>query len=480
MIDTSGDVNIAPNRKDNEFSTALHQRGNEFFRAENWSEAMTWYNRSLSYAEIGSENVALAYSSRSACFFNMELYEKALIDIETAKSANVPEHLLVQLEQRQQECHELMQTAQKPKVTRDFKLSYEANKNFPCMVDVVEIKYNQEFGRHLVAKCDIPVDKIVLMEKEFIAAIDNDRMLCCNCSRMNSNFIACPQCPAVVFCDLDCMNQNLWHKWECGSSVSQLNFNMKLHVRAVLMAIESFRSVEDLMEFVGSALLEDPGTIPTSMHDLKSKYHFFFNLKRSPQKVDDIIAAYTHFKCIQMCPKINALFDGEEKTRFLMHLVFHHTLIIQTNSIGGDDFKSIHNVFSMVNHSCAPNLHNYIVGNHGIFKTIRYVKMGEQLCFNYLGSFNEKTHERQKELESNWKFICKCAVCEPTNNIVNARLASDPRFQFVHDNVHDESLALDLLDKCRQFLNEHGQLAWSAEVGFISQVFAGLITALED
>lgn len=54
-----------------------------------------------------------------------------------------------------------MQQAQTPELTRELKLSYEANESYPCLTVVVEIKYNDEFGRHLIAESHIPVEKIV-------------------------------------------------------------------------------------------------------------------------------------------------------------------------------------------------------------------------------------------------------------------------------------------------------------------------------
>lgn len=242
------------------------------------------------------------------------------------------------------------------------------------------------------------------------------------------------------------------------------------------MAIACFQSVDRLVDFVDSALREDRDAIPTLIHDLKSNYHFFFKLKRLPETDADITAAYVHYRCLEICPKVKELFDSEEKRRFLMHLILHSNIIIQANAFS--DVTSIHmnNVISMANHACSSNLINYRIGNHGVFETINFVKEGEQLCFNYLGKFNAETNERQNDLESKWRFICKCAACKPGNNLVNHRLASDPRFKFVFDNVHDEQMSTEVLENCRQFLNEHGHVEWSAEIGFISQVFGGLIT----
>ncbi|XP_055295209.1 SET and MYND domain-containing protein 4-like [Sitodiplosis mosellana] len=470
LIDEFAKIVAMACSKDDEISTMYRQRGNDCFRVKNWSAAMDLYNRSLCFAEVKSENIALAYSNRSAAFFQMQKYEEALVDIELSKQANLPERLMPKLEQRQRECQKLMATVQKPN-RREFKLSYEANQNFPCIADVVEIKYNREFGRHLVAKCDIPVGQIILMERDFIGTRANDEILCRTCFRKNRNFIACPQCPDAVFCDIECMNRNILHKWECGSSQAHLNHDDRFYIQSIFMAIECFPDIESLMEFVESALREDPETIPTTIHDLKSSYHFFIKLKTHTNN-DDVPLPYDYYKCVTSIPEITTLFDCEKKRRFLMHLVTYHFFITQTNAIHDVRSKSVNNVFSMTNHSCAPNLTNYCIGDQCICETIRFVKEGEQLYINYLGNGTEIAEERRMDLKSRWDFNCKCEKCEPTDNINNTHLVFDPRFQFALENLPDERNYPAILEKCRQFLDEHGHLAWSKEIGLMTHTFA--------
>ncbi|XP_055306397.1 SET and MYND domain-containing protein 4-like [Sitodiplosis mosellana] len=391
-----------PTRKDYQQSTEWRLKGNEFFQQENWVEAMKCYNQSLCFAEVGTENVALAYSNRSACNFHLKLYNEVLIDIELAKKANLPDRFVLNLEQRKNESMKLMSTFER-KAEFEPKLSYEAEKNFPCMANVMEIKYNEEFGRHLVAKCDIPVGQTVLVEND-IPAIRDDILSCYNCLQVLVNFIACPNCPDVKFCTLDCLNRNETHKLECGSFLPRMYFEMRHQIKTLLMAITSFPDVDALMQFVEGTLLENPETLPTSLNDLKSKYHFFFKLSTSAPFSHELMEAYKVYKTAINLPKVSSRFDNDRKKRFLMHVSMHHVLVYNTNKFGSDYSSFVANVSSLLNHSCAPNIVSYIFSRNIISVSGRPIRKGEQLFFNYLG-FNDTSsnaNERKAKLKASW------------------------------------------------------------------------------
>lgn len=94
-------------KKSNEMSTKRRNQGNTFFAQKQWHKAMDKYNESLRFAEIETENISLAYANRSLCFFELEMYEKCLIDIELAKKANYPDILMSKIENRKSYCIEI-------------------------------------------------------------------------------------------------------------------------------------------------------------------------------------------------------------------------------------------------------------------------------------------------------------------------------------------------------------------------------------
>ncbi|XP_055296001.1 N-lysine methyltransferase SMYD2-B-like [Sitodiplosis mosellana] len=451
--------------KDNQHSTELRMKGNVKFRLGLWTDAMDFSNQSLCFAEVNSENVTLAYANRSECFFRMEKYHEALIDIELAESSNISSRLMSKLDQIQQksmasnenakkcgkneksqgtEKCEIDKTNECPKV----KMNFEQNRNYPCMANVLDIESNQNFGRHLIAKCDIPVGQTVLIEEDFVSMRVDDELVCGTCSKPKMNFIACANCTEAVFCNSDCMKRNLTHKWECGTIFAQLHYRMRFHIQAILLAVGTFGTVERLMEFVENVLLEDPDEVPPSLNNAQLK----------------------------------ALFDTDEKQRFLMHLVLHHFLVIKTNSIISKNpwsTISVFNVLSMLNHSCVPNIYHPRKGNQQYCVTIRPVKKGEQLFISYLPINNELLYEeRNEKFTSTWGFSCICEKCRGFKKPIEPNsIISDSNFQFIVENFNIEGnrdkLPI-LMENCIIFLNNFGNTPCSNEILMIVTIFVVL------
>lgn len=462
--------------KDNQQSTRLRVEGNMKFRLNHYPEAMDLYNRSLSFAEVGTNNVALAYANRSACFFHMKMYDEALIDIELAKKANISNHLIPKLEHCERQCHQLRGTTTVA-LKHPCKLSYEPDTNFPCMANAIEIKYNEKFGRHLIAKRYIPAGQTILFEDSYVMAREDNKMLCQTCYRANANLIACNRCPDAMFCNTDCMNQNSTHKWECDTFFGMVKLDMKFHIRAILIAIETFSNVRNLMQFVETTLLEDPQKLPTSLNDPKSKYHFFFKLQKSEPKSSELLVDIsTLYRSVIELPKIASLFKTKKKQRFLMHLVAHHYFVTINNSIGNDSSTTMTNIHSLLNHSCAPNVLNYPAGNQRFSITIRSVQKGQQLFMNYLHAIDEKPMNiRQLELKSKWNFSCKCEYCDSDDRPPNIKhMITDPCTRFILINYAIEENYPIVLETVLKLLKKQKNHIWTMEM----QIIAGILSRI--
>lgn len=259
-------------RKSKQVSTDLRGLGNEQFKKKCWRKAMEFYNESLRFAEEGSENISLAYANRSACFLHLQKYEKCFKDIDLAKTTNYPKRLTHKLEQRETLCVEQMEKAPENQEDIEPKLSFDSDINFPCMANVLEIRRNAQFGRHIVAKCDIDVGQTVLVEEPYAACFDsNDRTLCFTCMKPTMNFIPCPKCTDAMFCDENCMQSNDNHKIGCGAAYNRLP-GINLVVDTIITALNTFSSVEDLMEFVERKLITSKNRL-TSNHTILITYY---------------------------------------------------------------------------------------------------------------------------------------------------------------------------------------------------------------
>ena len=146
--------------KNNETSTEYLIEGHRKFLVENWSGAMLSYNKSLCFAEPCSVNETVAYVNRAECFFKMGLYTKSYIDIILAIKRKHSARVTMRLKRLRAKCLKYLSLGLDIECPTP-KLSFRPNENFPCLANVLEIRENDEFGRHIVAKCDIDAGKEV-------------------------------------------------------------------------------------------------------------------------------------------------------------------------------------------------------------------------------------------------------------------------------------------------------------------------------
>lgn len=470
------------NGKNDKTSSDVRTLGNKKFKEKEWLEAMSLYNQSLCYAENGSENVSLAYANRSACFLHLKLYENCLVDIGLAKQANYPMNLMSKLEKRNEDCLKLMAASD----GRRYKLSYEADENLPGMANVLEIRCDKNFGRHIVAKCDIPVGKIILAEKAFIARyINTDYNNCAVCMNMSTNFIPCSQCPDALFCNNGCADNDV-HKIDCGRSFPLYDDpTLKYYMGAIFFMISKFTDVENLIVFVEEAIKEERIKPPNSLNDVKSKFKALLQLSKNDNPTAETFRAalkdaYVIYTSLQKRKSIQNMFDTEGKKRFLMHLVLHLRCVAQNNGFTVEGIKmSLYIIASYFNHACASNVSGLNTDENVRYcRTNRPIKAGQQLFITYLGDLfcEPSVAYCQTHLYENFGFQCKCERCKPNEvswSMNSHRMQLDADFQmfnlryydFMNDGVGtEEEKEIILEKKAFDVLNRHGDKHWCDEL----------------
>lgn len=476
------------NRKTNQLSLDHRQNGNSKFMQQNWIEAMELYNQSLCFAEIGSENVSMAYANRSACFFHMRMYDKCLKDIQLAKEANYPERLMPKLEKRESDCLFILTLGRNEEFVP--KLSFDADANFSGMANVLKIQRNEDFGRYITATKDIDVGKTILVEEAFLlSASSSTSNRCHTCAKMSMNFIACDQCTKVLFCGSACMEKNDFHKMECKCHGFQiLDLPIQHLLRSIFIALNMFPNIEDLLDFVVETVTSLPKEVPAKIFDPKSKYRSILKLNvfmRTLHKqcfLPEVCKLYASLMCF---PFIKELFDSKRKQRFLMHLLGQHICVINSNAFSnhGDQLFTFI-IQSYFNHSCIPNLVRFECENKTICTTIRPVKKGEQLFMFYLGYEMKDRQATAKYLDENFGFKCKCEKCGSSSNSIPI-IPSDPEchrivLQFRQNeqaivNNQKKELCSELKTSCIDFLRKYGTASRKFEIGPIEEIFGKLL-----
>lgn len=471
-------------KKNDKISNKIRCSGNAEFGENRWTNAIVFYNKSLRFATKNSTNLSLAYANRSACFFQMGNYEKCLADIELAKKANYPPQLMSKLEKRGAECLKKMKEADQSDSTQAPVLSFPSNEKFPGFANALDVRSNVEFGKHIVATCDIEMGQIIVTEEGYVFdTTTSDNIYCKTCGKNEKNFIPCDKCTDVMFCDTQCMEINDIHKIGCRASYNCIS-GFTAVIESLLKAVQAFPCVDDLMKFVECALATCEFDSPECSSTTQAEYRSFLKLFGLPKKSDSVLGiqdAQRLYGMVLNIPAIGNHFDSVEKRRFLMHLGLQHFLIVRRNAMNfqnhdGSSLVEIMAIYSsFFNHSCAPNAKHMYIGNKICLFTILPVRKGEQLFIQYRDG-EGSTKERRSFLLNLFDFECNCIKCTAcVTEADSLRMQMDPDFQFLcfgsDTYILDDEKRLILKDTSKRFLTKYERFKWSPEIEYVSVGF---------
>lgn len=470
------------NKKNNKLSVNARETGNVKLEQNDIDSAMKMYNKSIRFAE-DNDHLCLAYGNRSYCFLKLNCFDQCLVDIQNAIDTHYPKHLTPKLEKRKKQCLEKLESQTKLTCIEP-QLSYTPDHKLPCMANVLQIEINKQYGRLITAKTDIRIGETLLVEKAYVRSSTGAE--CYNCSKKNMNFFPCLNCADVMYCSKNCSDEN-FHSVECntefGSDDSSEGESSSFILRSLVIGINTFKTIDEMIALITSCLSTDPKEICQSISTPMEMYKAFFELSsfiRDQQILDFRKQAAVIFNTIMGSSKLSLKFDTQAKQRFLGHLIVHHGLIIRTNAFGGlcepaDEFndddvngKALsrteidndyeRNVFlltSYFNHSCLPNVTKLSIDNLAVVQAIQPIKKGQQLFVTYLaGELIKRTSiDRNDELEKGYGFRCNCDLCTYGVQKDSLILEMDTDFQYVINNVKFfRNLIQEIKDCCIRFL----------------------------
>lgn len=188
------------NEKSDFYSDKAREKGNEAFRQGEITKSLTLYNESLGLAETSSR-LALAYGNRSAAFLCANKYEECLSDIRMARDHGFPAKKMKKLDNREAKCSRLLEAQQyfpKFNFASFFRLSYPKNERIPFLANCLELKTNEQFGRHIITNRDLKAGDIIGIENPFYKQLSQPycRLRCRSCLASNN------QC--LIPCDGGC------------------------------------------------------------------------------------------------------------------------------------------------------------------------------------------------------------------------------------------------------------------------------------
>ncbi|CAD1478420.1 unnamed protein product [Heterotrigona itama] len=433
----SGDIK---NAKESE---KLREEGNKLFVSTSLKnhtcvDALKLYTKSIAYAPYPSEQLALAYANRSAVLLKLHKYELCIQDIDRALALKYPDNLRAKLYVRKVEClnalrYPCMEDAIKEAqywlekmsiddinrkklngklnsinnlVSQKFKNQdtikqpplpkiLAHNSEVPCASDAVIIKYNEEYGRHIVATRKISPGEVIAVEKPYslILTPDNVHTHCSNCLEVSWANIPCEYCTYAMYCSEECkaMDWKKYHDVECAVFPSMLKMNfVKLDLFSLRLAIQAVREA-------------------TSMQELRKEL----------KEVDNCDG--TNMFGSLLSKDLSMLIKNADVT-FVGGLILRHQQLIPSNIHSFSEEYGLEAVergvaampfFSLINHSCNPNILRHSRSKYMIIYAIYPIKEGEQLCDNYTQHYAITPKAvRQKELLKQYYFKCNCPACE--------------------------------------------------------------------
>jgi len=287
-------------------SEKLREQGNKIFVKGIFNnmtcvDALKSYTKSIAFAPYPSEQLALGYANRSAVLFQLCLYLECIQDIDRALDLKYPDNLRAKLYLRKTEClmslgnhtvEDMLKEAQhwldkmslddtnrgklaaKLDVLRNKTVQTEIdtanrkaktvepsalptieshNNEVPCASDAVAIKYNEHYGRYVVATRNIHPGEVIAVEKPYslILMQENIRTHCSNCLRVCWANIPCNYCTYAMYCSEECRNVE-WkkcHDIECAVFPALTEYAFyNLDLCSIRLAVLALREAGDMKE----------------------------------------------------------------------------------------------------------------------------------------------------------------------------------------------------------------------------------------
>ncbi|XP_066153296.1 SET and MYND domain-containing protein 4-like [Euwallacea fornicatus] len=411
--------------KSNHRSDEMREMGNYAYKTKNARVSHEFYTKSLVYAEIGTDNVSLAYANRSAVLFENGLYRECLKDIEMALKNNYPERLIPKLVVRKRKAQNLV-SKQEPVDYLTPVPSIPPQDQNPLIQSAsnsVRIEHSPTMGRHVVATKTIEPGEIIAIEKSFChVLIDQLYTHCHHCLKLCYTLFPCCNCTQALFCSETCQNEanSAYHQYECPILLTILSLELEhrlMHLRLTILVRDWYSKLDQCKIKQGEIYRSD-------------RYEEIRNLEANTAKrsVSDLFNRSVHCAALyHVLSSATSFFkerDEQFEKGFKELLLFHmqagpcnfHEIAELKSSDGCVAKKEIGAAalpfLSMFNHSCCPNITRYGYGTTVIAVAIERINAGDQ-CFDNYGSHHAITakSERKDKLRKQYLFDCACIAC---------------------------------------------------------------------
>lgn len=437
--------------KCDEKSAEYRIQGNKFYANNEFIDAVEMYNKSLCFA-TSSRNLALAYANRSAVCFSLEMYSTCLSNIEWARENDYPAEKMSTLELRAEKCRRLIAEG----ATSDdsllelcgeeyLKLTHPAHPKLPFIADCLDIKSNEEFGRHVITKKRLCPGDIVCIESPFANHLWPSHLYkhCYHCSK-NSwlTLIPCQLNTEVMFCSEKCRSEAFgsYYKYTVDIINEITRTCPNLYMSTLQVFFEALTACDGSLEKLKEVYDEADNNPGLTILDVDNPYDPINKFrvintcqthedKRDPMlkflycgTIARIVHLFLHYT------KLTDLIKTEDDRDFYRSFLYRHAQIAMVNNhevgtsvkkkseiVSGIAVSSSQGIFPftvMLSHSCSSNVERVCGVDKFYLFVVRTIEPNEQLFDRYCCAFDfEDLATRQKMIRKNYLFDCKCEAC---------------------------------------------------------------------
>lgn len=486
--------------KNAEESELLRENGNKAFLSEplkidSCMSALKLYSESIAYAPCQSVQLALSYANRSAVLMKLHKYEECIHDIDRSLALPYPDHLKAKLYLRKIHCLQTLKYPSTEDITKEVqqwlenmslnnincknlndkliairkmqksdnsKISTDSmrcatepplpkiqtpNKEISCASDAVTVKYNEQYGRHVVATRKINPGEVIAIERPYslILSSENIRTHCSNCLEVSWATIPCDYCTYSMYCSEKCkaLEWEKYHDVECSVFPSMMKMQLKtfdlLSLRLVIQFVRESSSIQDIKEELKEVEnCSDPRMKGFSKNGIfeSDKYRSVLSLVTNTEKrpVKDLfkrswnasfilyfLATCSNIFGSPLKTDLSTLVENTNVT-FVGGLILRHQQMLPSNVHSFTEVRGLQieergvavmPFLSLTNHSCVPNVLRFSTTTHMILSILHPIKEGEQIFDNY-GEHYALTPKLERQQFLLWQYYlkCECIACQ--------------------------------------------------------------------
>lgn len=444
-----------------------YQRAMEQLETGSYNEALVRLNEGLCFAPNESKLLSQIYAHRAKIYYNMQLLEVCLENVNWAMEYVGANETNLELEKIRTKCINALMNGTNMKQpdenpVKDSMLTYPAHENIPFIADCIQLNMNKVYGRHLITNRDLKPGDVIMVEKPFAPVIDLNAAYqkCNNClSSRFYNLIPCPECVGAMFCSRQCYQTSVKrsHKHEClimEKLQKWFSDESLVGLKLILLAIDAFpdlKELNDLAKDVNSSI-ENQFTFDFTSADAYTIFRTICSLTtiENDRNTEDLFKksqiAAVMYELLMQDKHLRSNIAGHESLIKELLYQFLQTTTINTfpmwsekeivsksnpDSTISDFGIASYPLSSFLSHSCAPNVRKARAGkNHEIMLifVVRPIKAGDKICDCYDQQNNHMARaleERRACLYDQYYFMCQCEACTndyPLRKDLNCKL----------------------------------------------------------